>query len=348
MNSRSRLSSFGRVPVGHLLRVACIAAALQAAACSSVGGPSNAGNSGGTTGSSGSAGSAGSTGSGGDDLGGVAASSGGDDFGSLTTGAGSGNSSSGSGAPSSEDACDGLDNDGNGIVDDVDVAGDGVCDCLRIATLGEPGQWGDGDVFESWLNERSINGAFGLSGAELTAEELAKHQVIVIQDVSDIGRTYSEAEVEALRDWISKGGGLMTLIGYGQTRERENVNTLLAPLGVSYDAAQILPRRGGATVPITEWSGEHPVLDGIEAVGVDTGYPVVGEGTTLATGDGHDVLKALEVGDGRVLVWGDEWITYNSEWVDHPEYQVERFWLNAIKWMTPANECQVAIPPQVN
>ncbi|WP_437587242.1 hypothetical protein [Sorangium sp. So ce1000] len=348
MNSRSRLSSFGRVPVGHLLRVACIGAALQAAACSSDDGPSSAGDSGGRTGSSGSAGSAGSAGSGGDDLGGVAASSGGDDFGGLAAGTGSGSSSSGSGTPSNEDTCDGLDNDGNGIVDDVDVGRDGICDCLRIATLGKPGRWGDGDVFESWLNQRSTNGAVGLNDAELTAEELAKHQVIVIQDVSDIGRTYSDAEVEALRDWLSKGGGLMTLIGYGQTEERENVNTLLAPLGVSYGEKQILPRRGGSTIAITEWSGGHPVLDGIEAVGVDTGYPVVGEGATLATGGGYDVLKALEVGNGRVLVWADEWITYNSEWVDHPDYQVERFWLNTIKWLTPANECQVAIPPQVN
>ncbi|WP_437276304.1 hypothetical protein WME90_34355 [Sorangium sp. So ce375] len=339
MNSRSRLSSFGRVRIGNLLRIASIGVALQAAACSSDDGPGGTGDSGGRAGSAGSAGSSDSAGSSG---------GGGDDFGAMAVGAGSGDSSSGSGTPSNEDTCDGLDNDGNGIIDDVDTGHDGICDCLRIATLGEPGEWGEGDVFATWLNQRSINGAVDLRGAELTAEELAKHQVIVIQDVSVIGRTYSDAEVEALSDWVSKGGGLMTLIGYGDPDERENVNTLLAPLGIGYGEEQILGRRGGSTNPITAWSGGHPVLDGITAVGVDNGYPVVGEGATLATGDGHDVLKALETGNGRVLVWGDEWITYNSEWVDHPDYQVERFWLNAIKWLTPANECQVTIPPQVN
>src|SRR5271169_6781916 len=30
--------------------------------------------------------------------------------------------------------CDGLDNDCNGIIDDLDVNGDGICDCLTIAT----------------------------------------------------------------------------------------------------------------------------------------------------------------------------------------------------------------------
>ena len=31
---------------------------------------------------------------------------------------------------SEPETCDGIDNDGNGIVDDVDVGHDGVCDCL--------------------------------------------------------------------------------------------------------------------------------------------------------------------------------------------------------------------------
>ena len=44
-----------------------------------------------------------------------------------------------------------------------------------------------------------------------------------------------------------------------------------------------------------------------------------------------------------VLVWGDEWISFDSEWVGHPDYQVERFWLNALKWLSPAGECQVPI-----
>jgi hypothetical protein len=45
-----------------------------------------------------------------------------------------------------------------------------------------------------------------------------------------------------------------------------------------------------------------------------------------------------------VDVWGDEWITYNSEWVNHPDYQVPLFWTNTIKWLTVAGTCQVPIP----
>ncbi|HEY0881837.1 MAG TPA: hypothetical protein VGD87_09910, partial [Archangium sp.] len=70
--------------------------------------------------------------------------------GGSATGAGTGGGSGG-GGPTAE-VCDGADNDQNGIIDDVDVAGDGVCDCLKIATLGYAGQWGSGSVFSTWLN----------------------------------------------------------------------------------------------------------------------------------------------------------------------------------------------------
>src|SRR5215471_12066654 len=67
------------------------------------------------------------------------------------------------GGHSSTEICDGIDNDGNGIIDDVDVGHDGICDCLLIATLGVPGTWGQGDVFAAWLSSRSNFGAADLN-----------------------------------------------------------------------------------------------------------------------------------------------------------------------------------------
>ena len=122
-----------------------------------------------------------------------------------------------------------------------------------------------------------------------------------------------------------------------------NVNLLLAPFGLSYGSQQILQKQGGNTVPVTNWV-THPVTAGVQKVGVDNGYPVQG-GTVLASEGGFDVHAAATPSEGHVLVWGDEWITYDSEWSGHPDYQVEHFWLNAIKWLTPAKECQVAVPP---
>jgi len=166
----------------------------------------------------------------------------------------------------------------------------------------------------------------------------------VAQDLSE-AHAYSADEVQALDAWVKGGGGFMTLIGFADPDEIINVNALLSSFGLSYGPEQILPRRGGQTVPVTEWL-QHPVTLGISLVGVDTGYPVLG-GSAIAQEQGYEVLAPFETELGHVLVWGDEWITYNSEWTEHPDYQVERFWLNAIKWLTAASDCQVPIPEQV-
>lgn len=263
-------------------------------------------------------------------------------------GAGSGGGGSGDGGVilGDEEKCDGIDNDSDGVVDDVDSGKDGICDCLRIATLGQPGTVGVSNMFDAWLDARSSTGAVDLGSQVLTPALLANYQVIVSQNVSEIGRSYGTAEVDALKAWIEQGGGFMTLIGYAGPTEIQNVNLLLAPFGMSYGPEQILQKTGTSTVPVTQWVS-HAVTAGVSLLGVDNGYPVNGSGTVLATEQGWNVLRVQQAQKGKLVMWGDEWITFDSEWKGHPEYQVELFWLNVIKWMTPATECQVPIPPPV-
>ena len=59
-------------------------------------------------------------------------------------------------------------------------------------------------------------------------------------------------------------------------------------------------------------------------------------GTPLAYDDSDRLaLTVAEVSAGRVAVWGDEWITYDSEWADVAHQQVELFWINLLKWLSP-------------
>jgi hypothetical protein len=58
-------------------------------------------------------------------------------------------------------------------------------------------------------------------------------------------------------------------------------------------------------------------------------------------------VVADQADDGRVIVFGDEWVTYDSEWEDTEGQQVELLWLNMIKWMSPPEKCQVSIPPNL-
>lgn len=237
------------------------------------------------------------------------------------------------------EVCDGADNDDNGIIDDVDVGGDGVCDCLRIATIGVPGVWGGGNVLEGWLDARIEAGATHLGDQRLTPAVLANYQILVAQDVRS--RRYTNDEIRAVVDWVAAGGGFMTLIGYGAPTEVRNVNRLLNPLGLEYDDEPILV--GIATVPVRTWH-DHPVAEGVMQIGVNNGYEVTGDGEVIAEEDDYVLMRGVSRGLGRVLAWGDEWVGYESALSEHPDYQLERFWINSLKWLTPPAECQVPIP----
>lgn len=271
-------------------------------------------------------------------------------------GNGNGNGNGSGNGDGGAEVCDGIDNDGDGFIDNIDRGNDGICDCLLIATLGVKGTVGASDVFNTWLNGKSDIGAKDLGDAVLTPELLAKYQVIVAQNVKG-NHPYGADEVKALKAWVDKGGGFLTLIGYSDAGEADNVNRLLAPLGTRYNNVQILGKGSGPTVPVTIWTQGSPVTAGITRVGIDNGYEVQGTGSTPApllarakeknSDKTYDVLRGQAVGSGHVLTWGDEWITFDGEWNQNADYQVERFWLNMIKWLTPATQCQVPIPPGI-
>jgi hypothetical protein len=257
------------------------------------------------------------------------------------------------GSPTIEADSDGVDNDGNGIVDDVDVGGDGVCDCLNIATLGRSGAWGTGNIFSDWLNSRSPKGAQDLGDQVLTEELIREFQVIVALDVSALairvkgvdypaGHAYSDDEAAVMQAWITSGGGLMTTIGNTSNErvEVENINKLLAFSGMAYSTT-LLDTEGDVRV----WE-PHPVTEGMGVARIQNG--VQPEGTTgeVVGWDAGDrvALKVHEVDSGRIAMWGDEWITYDEYWADVAELDIELLWLNLLKWLTPPKQCQVPIP----
>jgi uncharacterized membrane protein len=255
--------------------------------------------------------------------------------------------------------CDGIDNNANGIIDDLDVGMDGVCDCLNIATVGQIGPWSNGgNIFVTWLNARSPVGAVALDDQILTPELLAPFQIIVTLHVGTMAvennqemrtsaahHAFAPEEAAAFRGWVENGGGAMTTAGYygDEGAEVVNVNLLLAEVGMGYSTTNT--QLGGF---IQDWQA-HPITMGVMNVNTQNGTePAGANGMTIATGQaGRVALQVAQVMNGRVVVWGDEWITYDSEWADVEDQQVELFWLNILKWLSPPDECQVPIPPTV-
>jgi hypothetical protein len=256
--------------------------------------------------------------------------------------------------PSNGEVCDGIDNDGNGKIDDADVEGDGVCDCLRIATLGSSGVWSGQSVFKDWPNNRGQNRVVALADQTLSDALLEPYQVIVVLDVatmSGVGNgfmltahhVFSDQEVAAFERWVRAGGGVMTTIGYRDDKALEvvNVNRLLAPLGMGYSTTKL-----EVDGMIENWV-EHPITNGVHKVFSAHGVEPDGSaGLTLAKDSENRVaLQATQPVDKqgvRVVTWGDEWITYDSLWQDTDDQQVEQLWQNMLAWLSPQEMCQKA------
>jgi hypothetical protein len=264
-----------------------------------------------------------------------------------------GSAASGNGAT---EVCDGVDNDQNGVIDDVDAGGDGVCDCLDIGTLGHIGPWSNGgNIFATWLDARTPRGAIELADQVLTPELLEPLDIIVSLHVgteavqsqmvtAPAHHEFSGAEASAFAAWVRAGGGLMTTIGYTRDEANEvvNVNRLLNPLDLGYSQTNL-----DLSDFVETWLA-HPVTEGVRSIYTDNGVEPSGTGMVVARGsDDRAALEVLQVENGRAVVWGDEWITYDSEWTDVEDQQVELFWLNMLKWLSPPTECQVPIPPDI-
>jgi hypothetical protein len=75
---------------------------------------------------------------------------------------------------------------------------------------------------------------------------------------------------------------------------------------------------------------------------------------------GSNALVGKIVGKGRVLAYGDEWITYTSQWtgaginsaqscqgnMPQDKYQTAQFWYNMIRWSQPSADCFMIVDEQ--
>lgn len=179
----------------------------------------------------------------------------------------------------------------------------------------------------------------------LAATDLATTDVLVADGV----RAYSADEAQALAAWVASGKGLVALSGFSTSSA--NTRSLTAAYDIDFGpftggpeyAATFAPHPVSKDVASLYFFGGFPVLAGADAAvpqGPATSW------VTLANGTPIGVARAF--GQGRVVVYGDEWILYDSEvnrpaeagadagpldaGAPTPDAPTRQFWWNAVVW----------------
>ena len=261
--------------------------------------------------------------------------------------------------------------------------GDGcTCPPLNVAVLGKPGKWGanpNGDpdtALQDWLNSSSAGTARVdnfTNRVTLTPDFLATYNVIILASLSDDSNmgpwwTYSADEIAVFQAWIQNGGGVIALTGYASGNEMAPDNQLIGFSGITYNSDGVWGTCTDWAIctcthsnTLSDWIRTDPVIanlsTGVTLVGYENGHSInaPADGHVAATVAGTNALVGKIVGKGRVLAYGDEWITYTSQWtgvgdpsttdpgcqgeLPQDKYQIFQFWYNMIRWSQPAANC---------
>ena len=217
------------------------------------------------------------------------------------------------------------------------------CSHLNIGIVGKPGSNASSN-FQQWLVDSGTSAQRIQTTANepLTSATLEPFDVVILDWLT---RDYSTAEAEIFAGWVSAGGGVASMTGYADdTTVDWRANSLLAPLQVAYSG----PLRNG---PVLSFA-THPITAGLTSVTFQGGYAVSDLGgsasTRTAIASLPDTAKtiagiALQMAKGHAVVWGDEWIEFDSEWSTLP--QITQLWVQLFAWISPKNKCEL-VPPK--
>jgi hypothetical protein len=252
-----------------------------------------------------------------------------------------GESSSGEttdGCVPSPEICDDIDNDCDDQIDDVDVGMDGICDCLNIALVGNQGANPSAE-FQAWLEAQGTQvDRISTNPNELLDKATLNKYDIIILDY--LVRGYTPDEAMTTQTWVEAGGGLMAMTGFtNQQFAADRPNTLIKPMGLSYNTS-----KGFFSGPVTQFVA-HPITMGLTSISffgglyVDIVQDGVGVNKTIMTLPQGPVGVVQERKNGRLFIFGDEWVEFDSEWKNIP--QIKQFWVQTLSYLGPKESCQV-------
>jgi len=252
-------------------------------------------------------------------------------------------------------------------------------------------------AFQSWLNTQSTARVDNYDTVKptLTRDFLSQYDVIILQWMVQDGKQnddgapwqFSQDEVGALKDWVNKGGGVIALSGYqceDPTCIQDIVasNQLLSFTDIQFSRDVVLNPKlvnnngfycWGSSLPlggpigsgidnIGSWSQTSPIGVHVTDVGAYDARSIQSSSASVDCSDGTlNYAVHEQIGQGHVVAYGDEWITYTGEWTGATSclnssaftnmydpcyqkspaqiFQISQFWYNAIKYAASSVAC---------
>ncbi|MCA9695169.1 MAG: hypothetical protein KC636_36655 [Myxococcales bacterium] len=238
----------------------------------------------------------------------------------------------------SEEVCNDVDDDCDGLIDNVDVGMDGICDCLNIALVGNEGANPSAE-FQAWLEAQGtqVDRIHTNANEPLDPATLSKYDIVILDWLV---RSYSAEEAKNLRDWVEAGGGVMSMTGHTNNNTVvDRPNSLIGPMGLTYNAS-----KGFFSGPITNFA-PHPITMGLTSISFYGGLYVdivedgIGVNTTIMTLPQGPVGVVQDRISGTLFIFGDEWVEFDSEWMNIP--QIKQFWVQVLAYIGPKESCLV-------
>jgi hypothetical protein len=247
-------------------------------------------------------------------------------------------SSTGPGCVPSPEVCNDIDDDCDDQIDNVDVGKDGICDCLNIALLGNPGANPSAE-FQGWLEAQGTEvDRISTNPAEVLDKAVLNKYDIIILDY--LVRSYTAEEQAAVQTWVEAGGGMMSMTGFTAAQfVADRPNSLFKPMGLAYNTS-----KGFFSGPITNFA-PHEITQDLTSISFYGGLYTdivedgVGVNKVIMTLPQGPVGVVQDRGAGRLFMFGDEWVEFDSEWKNIP--QIKQFWVQTLSFLGPKESCQV-------
>lgn len=240
------------------------------------------------------------------------------------------------------EVCNDLDDDCNDKIDDVDVGMDGVCDCLSIALVGNEGA-NMSSEFQAYLEDQGTttvrinSNVMNDINVALTPAELNKYDILILDWLQ---RTYTAQEAADVKAWVEAGGGLMSMTGHTNNQTViDRPNSLIGSMGLTYNGSA-----GFFSGPVTNFA-PHPINMGLTSLTFAGGLFIdivddgVGVNQTIMTLPPGPVGVVQERMMGRLFVFGDEWVEFDSQWMNMPD--IKQFWVQTLVYLGPKDSCAV-------